>query len=423
MRILKLSAKTAFRIAHVAILIGALITSTVSAGAAVESAPSITAVGFITWWSHDATGYHPAIMLRLENDSGRDLTGNVLRFQGRFTDLKYGYVTVARKEVRPDFPMGQQIDIFLPGPGSFELPINKNNWPSIECKVMCRVGEVGDEGTQDILITKLDSITMTDEEAEAQLRQRDIRRRPQAHPQAQEHTVEPKSTTHKQVKEHEHQHEVAKTKPPIAAVTAPITAPIRALAATATSLLSAEKSKTSFSKFAQSTTLPGLGDGFYSFEKSFGQPPKDDTDATDEKWTWAKFPHSDPNLTLYVGSKGHTGKADFIIASVPAIQVSDSTFLFSLARALSGKSKTEKLPAPTRSVNYLPTGRVMYESAKAKAYQALVIDPKGHETNDGNYILALSQLQGDLYWQLSDVAKSSAMLKFLRPFVAAGGDN
>ena len=86
-------------------------------------------VNFITWWSHDAVGYHPAIIIKYENISGRDLSGQVIRFQGRFTDVRNGYVTVARKELHEDLPVGGQKFLLMRGPSSFELPIDENSWP------------------------------------------------------------------------------------------------------------------------------------------------------------------------------------------------------------------------------------------------------------------------------------------------------
>src|SRR5262249_35725340 len=57
----------------------------------------LSAISYVTWWSHDATttgGYRPSILLKLENYSGKDLTGQLIRFQARFTDLTNGIVTV-----------------------------------------------------------------------------------------------------------------------------------------------------------------------------------------------------------------------------------------------------------------------------------------------------------------------------------------
>ena len=32
-----------------------------------QSVDKLAALSYVTWWSHDATGYHPAILLKMEN--------------------------------------------------------------------------------------------------------------------------------------------------------------------------------------------------------------------------------------------------------------------------------------------------------------------------------------------------------------------
>jgi hypothetical protein len=39
----------------------------------------------------------------------------------------------------------------------------------LECKVLCRVGDVGDEQTQTLVITTIDGIAMSDDNARQQL--------------------------------------------------------------------------------------------------------------------------------------------------------------------------------------------------------------------------------------------------------------
>jgi hypothetical protein len=126
---------------------------------------TLSALGHITWWSLDSAGYHPAVLVKIENISGKNLTGLMLRFQARFLDLRYGSVTVGRAEVQQELPNRKIVYVLLKGKQSYELAQDVNDWPVLECKVMCRVGEVEDEGTQTLLITKVDTITMTDEDA------------------------------------------------------------------------------------------------------------------------------------------------------------------------------------------------------------------------------------------------------------------
>ncbi len=43
-------------------------------GADAPKTARISADGYIAWWMHDATGYHPAIYLKLQNTSGADMS-------------------------------------------------------------------------------------------------------------------------------------------------------------------------------------------------------------------------------------------------------------------------------------------------------------------------------------------------------------
>lgn len=130
-----------------------------------EILKDLDALGYITWWSHDSNGYRPTILVKIQNTSNEDLTGELIRFQARFLDLRYGSVTVGRTEVHQDFGKGKVLYVLLKGRDATELSGDANEWPLLECKVMCRVGEVEDEGTQTLLITKVDAITMTDDDA------------------------------------------------------------------------------------------------------------------------------------------------------------------------------------------------------------------------------------------------------------------
>jgi hypothetical protein len=130
-----------------------------------EIVKDLDALGYITWWSHDSNGYRPAILVKIQNTSNEDLTGELIRFQARFLDLRYGSVTVGRTEVHQDFGKGKVLYVLLKGRDATELSGDANEWPVLECKIMCRVGEVEDEGTQTLLITKVDAITMTDDDA------------------------------------------------------------------------------------------------------------------------------------------------------------------------------------------------------------------------------------------------------------------
>ncbi|HEY9788092.1 MAG TPA: hypothetical protein V6D17_22075, partial [Candidatus Obscuribacterales bacterium] len=297
----------------------------------------LTPVSLITWWSHDATGYHPSIAMWVENSTGRDLSGVLIRFQARFFDLRNGYTQIGRAELETDFRRNQQRFVKMTGPVPSELPIDKNQWPKIECKVMCRIGNVSDEGTQDLIVTRIKSITMSDEEAELKLSQ-DVGR----------YTVRqaPPYKAEAPKKKHDHHQ--------------PPPEPEKPLVATAGALHGKQPFKppsfrTGLARLlAMGPALPGLGDDFFDFEQVFRRPRE--TDARDPQWTWARFtPEDASDLDVIVGSKGRTGKADILIAVVPASEVQNDGQIVALAQQFyQRKSKSDKLKGPQYSVRYVP---------------------------------------------------------------------
>jgi hypothetical protein len=119
----------------------------------------------VTWWSLDNRGYHPAILVKIQNASGKDLSGKQLQFQARFMDTRTGTLTIGRSEAKQSFPKNKLIYILLKGKDAFDLSNNIDEWPSFECKLMCRVGNVGDESTQTLWVSKVELVAMTDEDA------------------------------------------------------------------------------------------------------------------------------------------------------------------------------------------------------------------------------------------------------------------
>jgi hypothetical protein len=360
----------------------------------------ISAVSYVTWWSHDATGYHPAMFVKLENDSGKDLSGQLLKLQARFTDLRNGYVTVGRREVRSDFANNHQLFTILKGPISFELPIDENQWPSIECKVMCRVDDVGDEGTQTLLITHLESITMTDEEAMDKLsKMPDIRKRS---------SFAQNSEAGKKVKS-----------PHSDAI------PDRPMAATALALTNeqggnrGENKKSSEKKISldkrSSLTCAGLGDDFLDFDKLYGE--SHEWDARSGTWTWVHYLQQNPALDIFVGAKGQSTKADVLIIKIPAHGSKNQSQTIALAKSFAGKFKTQPLSPPTSSVKYLPSGRTEFTTLSAPAYKMLLINYHGPYAPSSDLIIAISRLPDDLRSSLAKYAKATSMLSFLAPQV------
>lgn len=360
----------------------------------------ITAVSFTSWWSHDATGYHPAVFLKLENDSGRDLSGQLIQFQSRFTDLRNGYVTIGRKEMRCEFANHQQLYVVLKGPQTFELPIDENLWPRIECKVMCRIGEIGDEGTQTLLITKLESVTMTDEEAMVKLsKQPDIR-----HSRTKTSLGARFQAEYQKTKDRSGKGSV---------MDKPLSAKALALSNTqSTSGKNHIDQEAPLLGQYKGSRLPGLGDDFFQFDKTFGKAEQWDSS---KNWTWVPYQNTSSRIKLFVGAKNRGAKADMLIAKVPADQVKQHSQVIGLARALSGKFKGQKLSQLSSSVKYLPAGRIEVTNLSALGYRVLFINPCSVSRDDKSYILIVSRLNGDLQATTPNIIRSTRLLGFMVP--------
>ncbi|MDR3615871.1 MAG: hypothetical protein P4L53_20095 [Candidatus Obscuribacterales bacterium] len=362
------------------------------------SAQDLSVVSYVTWWSHDATGYHPAIYLRYENDSARDLSGTLIRFQCRFTDLRNGYVTVARKEMRTDLARFRQRYVIMRGPAQFELPIDENAWPNIECKAMSRIGEVGDEGTQELLLCKLDSITMTDDEALEKLnKQDDIRKgRMSAANKARKHGRGD------------------------AVADAPLSPQAPALPLNGTNANKTQSSKnggkpTGNLDFSIKAKGPGLGDDFFDFEQAFGRPIETDPGST--KWTWAHYREPDSS-DVYAGARKPGSKANVIISSVRSNKPLSDSQLSTIAHAYAGKFKSQALGNFTHTVRYLSTGRVQMTKMSAPSFHlsAYNVDNTADPTVN-NYVLILSMLPvGDETSVVTEI-KRSRILKFVTTMV------
>lgn len=369
-----------------------------------KSVQKIQAQSVLTWWSHDATGYHPAVGLILENSSPRDLSGTLIRFQGRFLDLRNGYTQVAREEWDGEFHRNQQRFLKMRGPTPYELPIDKDQWPRIECKVMCRVGTVGDEATQDLVVTRIDKITMTDEEAMEKLRQDQGRRIvSRKEPAYQTESRKPKETRREPVK-------------PLVA-TAGSLSPDRPGA----SKVKGVAPRAGLNRLLAQTTFAGLGDDFFAFEQAFKRPRE--TDAKDAGWTWARFVPDADGVEIIVGSKGRTGKADIIVAVVPSFLVSQDSQVVTLAQLLYKKHKTDRLKGPQYSVRYLPSGRVQVGTLSGTGCRGAIFFPRGQVGNDSNYLIQLSRLPEDLDNLLSAQTKRVPMLSVYSPFAGIDTSN
>jgi len=265
---------------------------------------------------------------------------------------------------------------------------------------MCRVGTVGDEATQDLVVTRIDRITMTDEEAMEKLRQDQGRRVIRSAPQGRRETREPKRE------------------------------PVKPLVATAGSLnrdkplapkTAPAQTKGGLIRLLAQNTFAGLGDDFFVFEQAFKRPR--DTDARDPNWTWARFIPDADGVEIIVGSKGRTGKADIIVAVVPSFLVSNEGQVVSLAQLLYKKQKIEKLRGPQHSVRYLPSGRVQVGTLSGQGCRGAIFYPRGTVGNESNYLIQLSRLPEDLDNLLSAQTKRVPMLQVYSPFAGIDTSN
>jgi hypothetical protein len=339
----------------------------------------LAAVRYVTWWSHDALGYHPAIYLRLENVSGTNLVGERLRLQVRFTNVRSTDVTVARFDQRISLLKNQQKDIMLRGPIPFELSIDENAWPTIECKAMSRVGDVGDSGTQTLAITYLDRVTMTDDEAQTQLeKQPDLRRVSYGGSQSRQQDPGRRNVNSEQ--------------------------PVKPMVATAGGLnssapKSAQEQKKSGSKFVMPAALPQLGDNFYMFERHFGlpteieAPSKGKTDIAGAALTWASYRPTNTFANIFVASR-NGATVDVVIVTLPAALEMKEEQTLSLARELSGKGKSAPLSGFKHTVRYLATGRSEFLEASSPTCKALAFAVPS-QGQAAKLALVLSRLPGD----------------------------
>lgn len=282
---------------------------------------SIAVLNYLTGWSLDSFGYHPAVYMLLENISGRDLSLVTIKMQGKFTDIHTLEVSTAKIEVRRSLKPHQQFPVALISPREYELPRDTNFWPVMECKAMARVGTVGDEGTEYLLVTKVDSTTATQDESFQKLN-------------------ELTSFNRSAAVGHHH-----------SGSTVPSTKPLLAKA----DRIGATPSAVQSNDFFSIKPMPGLGDDFYQFEKVFGLPTQ--IDAKKKDFTWAKY-KANRGVEVIVGSKERTGKVDLISFVLPKDNTGSEQRLVDQCKLLAGTQRNVKISAATRSVRYLPSGRV-----------------------------------------------------------------
>ena len=355
-----------------------------------HKAKSLAVLNYTTGWSLDSSGYHPAIYMLLENTSGKDLTGVTIKMQCKFTDIHTLEPSTAKTEFRRSLKPHQQFPLALVAPREYELPQSTNYWPVMECKAMMRVGNVGDEGTEYLLVTKVESTTATQDDAFQKLNELASYNR--SNQTAVRHENRDKSAQKSGGDER------SRAKPLVAKAerlknTPAVIPPVR-----------------SGDIFSQKP-LPGLGDDFYNFEKSFGLPVL--VDAKKKDFTWAKYRHAGSGVEIIVASRERTGKADIIAFVLPVAAVKSDQALIEQCKLFSGSQRSLKPGAPTRSVRYLPSGRLELLTASAPGLKIMSMTLPDASERPASYLVMISRLAQDPDELLRNHQSSTDVLKSL----------
>jgi hypothetical protein len=381
---------------------------------------------FVTYWTHDGLGYHPSISLNVQNDTGQNLVGQTVQMQAHFMLLSEGISTISRWQTSFDLIGGiQQVNTEAHGKRPFELPIDPNEWPLIECKVLCKIG---DNPGQTVLITRIQAVAMNDDEARSALNNQlsryrlnkykvDTQRKKDALAAKNDPRPAPVSNATTAPKPVKQPRAEAPPQPekPLTAVAASFSNPIASgtnSAAPVRENLSGSAVEAFIGKVA---SQPGLSDDFYLFEKLYGLPVQ--TDVKDKNWVWAEY-RKTPGTRVLAGSKGRTGKADTVIAVIKQDNLSDAQTV-NCIKAIAGKFKSEKLSPLEHSVRYVDTsisasGRLELTQLSGQSFRGLsfrVREPDGtHST-----AVAVSRLPGALFEQIKAEGHTTDLLNFLLP--------
>lgn len=388
---------------------------------------------FVTYWSHDALGYHPSIAFTVENNTGKSLLGTPIQLQAHFRVLSEGILNVYNWQTYFDTSGGQQlVNTEAHGKRPFELPMDQSQWPLIECKILCKLPD--GSPSQNLLVARVQPVAMTEDDARSQLNFLLGRTR----------LAKAKMEAQKK-KDQEKQQQTAKANPSQIKATNPAATkggaqtadsrseakaepkpepkaePLMAVAGSLGSSLKPQEITSPFELLTRSS-YAGLADDFYLFEKTIGMPVE--TDLKDKNWIWANY-RRQPALRFYAGSKGRTGKADTVIAVLQQDNLSDSQVSQAI-KALSGKFKGEKLNPIEHSVRYVdtsvsPSGRIEFMVANGQSFRGLCFKLR---ENDGSVstVIVVSRLPGSLAEQLKEEAHNTNVLSFLLTGLGERGD-
>jgi len=417
----------------------------------VKAPPKLTVPAYVTYWSHDALGYHPSMALTIENVSDVSLLGELIQLQAHFRLVSEGILTVYRWQTRLDTISGkQQVNTIAHSKRPFELPIDPAEWPMIECKVICKIGDASSEETQNLVVARIDPVAMSDEDARTQLNSQLGRNRlakakmeqgkkkfEAEHAAARKHSDSSNTPAHTSP--------LKPVKPPVTKTLSPSssnspssgngtnnksalatantlqlnpqtsqpaqstpTQPAKPLTAVANTLGgSFYVGSNNVEQFLTKSNLPGLGDDFYLFEKAMGMPVA--TDAKDKNWIWASY-KKHPQVQIVAGSKGRTGKADVVICAISQDTGLSDTQFANFAKALAGKFKAEKASATEHSVRYTGDGRIELVNLTSQSLRAVYF--MSNDAGQKVAVIAVSRLPGSVSELLKEEGHRSELLRF-----------
>lgn len=444
-----------------------------SSSAQSKTSTKLFVPAFVTYWTHDALGYHPSICFNVENVSGTSLLGQPVQLQAHFRLLSEGILTIYRWTATFDTIGGmQQVNTEAHGKRPFELPMDQSDWPLIECKILCKLSD--NTEVQKLLIARIQPVAMTDDDARNQLNYllgKNKLAKAKMEQQRKKDALAAKASQsngssgqNSNPSQNIHPSQTAPKKPngsnqnqpggsgnnsngtggggrgdggglensrpirppvpetPLTAVagampgTGPISTSIQPPRSASSSV--GDSSVTGSAAEAltnKNTNLPGLGDDFYLFEKTLGLPLE--TDVRDKNWVFASYKKS-PLMRIYAGSKGRTGKADVVLCVLKQDHISDGQ-LPAACRALAGKFKSEKCTTPEHSVRYVdsnvsPSGRLEFVTVNGQSWRGLAF--KMRDTDGSPAVLiGVSRIPGALIELLKEEGHKTGILSFLLP--------
>jgi hypothetical protein len=377
---------------------------------------SLLVSSYVAWWAHDDLGYHPAVAFLYQNESGDDIPE--IKFQARFMDVRNNYLSVTR-DTKPGMEKNVQRHDTVMGNESYELSIDTKSWPQIECKILYKIADEAE--AHQLLLARVEQVTMTGEEAVQRLLRQAPARRVKARTGKRKHktdSTQETSTTN--------QDNTAAPPTPEAPLSAGSALSLsgknnaggnnNSAAKNKETKESRESKKATVDKKADSgwhyKSSAGVSDDFFDFEQAYGRPTT--YEAAPSKWTWAKYQPGD--LEIYAGAKSGSSKVDVVVAFVRSKKPLPEGQLIALGKEFIAKYKSQLLGAPVRTVRYLPGGRVQQTNLSAAAFH-FTIYATNDSADDNRYYVALSRMPGSSDATLLEQAKKSKLLRFMLPIM------